>query len=127
MKVKRWRWRRNAVRRRSDVVEAWTRLFLGSALLVGAPLTGSLIGLSTFDNAQEKADHQRATSPDGRVGTRLGGHRTPVGPPRPLTSNRELSAASMELVDGGEWDANCKHQQACGTTATGQAAWCRAA
>ncbi|MFD7165212.1 Rv1733c family protein [Streptomyces violascens] len=62
VKVKRWRWRRNALRRQSDVVEAWTRLFLGSALLVGAPLTGSLIGLSTFDNAQAKADHQRATS-----------------------------------------------------------------
>ena len=35
-----WRWRRNPLRRRSDVVEAWTGLVLAVLLFVGAPLVG---------------------------------------------------------------------------------------
>lgn len=33
-----WRWRRNPLRRHSDVVEAWTALIVAVLLLVGAPL-----------------------------------------------------------------------------------------
>ncbi|MEU3253438.1 hypothetical protein [Streptomyces sp. NPDC006997] len=38
--VRGWRWRRNPLRRRSDVVEAWTVLAVVVLLLVGAPLAG---------------------------------------------------------------------------------------
>ena len=40
-RVRGWRWRRNPLRRRSDVVEAWTVLVGGGLLLVGAPLAGA--------------------------------------------------------------------------------------
>ncbi|MFB8774237.1 Rv1733c family protein [Streptomyces broussonetiae] len=39
-RVRGWRWRPNPLRRRSDVVEAWTVLVIAVLLLVGAPLAG---------------------------------------------------------------------------------------
>ncbi|MDI5969264.1 hypothetical protein POF50_007875 [Streptomyces sp. SL13] len=38
--VRLWRWRRNPLRRRSDVVEAWAGLAAGLVIVAGAPLTG---------------------------------------------------------------------------------------
>ncbi|QEU90117.1 hypothetical protein [Streptomyces kanamyceticus] len=55
-----WRWRRNPLRRRSDVVEAWTRLSLGVVALCVAPLTGAFAGLSTYDTTHAEAQRQRA-------------------------------------------------------------------
>ncbi|MFD9635081.1 Rv1733c family protein [Streptomyces violascens] len=60
-KVRRWRWRRNPLRRRSDTIEAWTGLMLGTALFIGAPLAGSLAGLTIYDQAQATAAQQRAS------------------------------------------------------------------
>uniref|UniRef100_A0AAU2UZ07 Uncharacterized protein n=1 Tax=Streptomyces sp. NBC_00003 TaxID=2903608 RepID=A0AAU2UZ07_9ACTN len=59
--MRRWRWRRNPLRRRSDTTEAWTGLVLGTALFVGAPLAGSLAGVAMYDHAQATAAQQRAS------------------------------------------------------------------
>ncbi|MGW5735948.1 MULTISPECIES: Rv1733c family protein [Streptomyces] len=59
-----WRWRRNPLRRRSDVVEAWTRVLLGAVMVLGAPLSGVFAGALTYDTLHTRADRQRT---DGRV------------------------------------------------------------
>ncbi|MET8944330.1 hypothetical protein ABZX30_12280 [Streptomyces sp. NPDC004542] len=59
-RVRGWRWRRNPLRRRSDVVEAWTALAVAVLLLVGAPLAGALAGLWAHDEALKAAIVQRA-------------------------------------------------------------------
>ncbi|CAM5267978.1 Rv1733c family protein [Streptomyces aurantiogriseus] len=59
-RVRGWRWRRNPLRRRSDVVAAWTALVVAVLLLVGAPLTGALVGRWAHDDARAMAAEQRA-------------------------------------------------------------------
>ncbi|MFL1897825.1 hypothetical protein ACJWDR_01850 [Streptomyces tauricus] len=46
-KLRFWRWRRNPLRRRSDVAEAWTVLVTGVLLAVGAPAVGVAVGMDT--------------------------------------------------------------------------------
>ncbi|MCX5243725.1 hypothetical protein OG895_00445 [Streptomyces sp. NBC_00201] len=55
-----WRWRRNPLRRHSDVVEAWTALIVAVLLLVGAPLAGALAGSWAHDEARGSATAERA-------------------------------------------------------------------
>jgi hypothetical protein len=55
-----WRWRHNPLRRRSDVVEAWTVLVVAVLLFVVAPLTGVAAGLYAHDRAENLALTQRA-------------------------------------------------------------------
>ncbi|KAB1148314.1 hypothetical protein F7R91_09560 [Streptomyces luteolifulvus] len=59
-RVRGWRWRRNPLRRRSDVVEAWTVLAVTLLLLVGAPLAGAVAGWWAHDDARAVAAAQRA-------------------------------------------------------------------
>ncbi|WP_225859293.1 Rv1733c family protein [Streptomyces albicerus] len=54
-RVRWWRWRRNALRRRSDVVEAWVVLAAWTVAVVG----GLLAGLVTQDVMQQSLDRQR--------------------------------------------------------------------
>ncbi|MEU1510961.1 hypothetical protein ABZ490_02210 [Streptomyces sp. NPDC005811] len=54
-----WRWRKNPLRRRSDVVEAWTALAVAVLLLVAVPLAGAVAGLWAHDEAQTVAVQQR--------------------------------------------------------------------
>ena len=55
-----WRWRRNPLRRRSDLVEAWTILAVAVLLFVGAPLAGAVAGRWAHDEARAVAVAQRA-------------------------------------------------------------------
>ncbi|MFD9094393.1 hypothetical protein [Streptomyces collinus] len=55
-----WRWRRNTLRRRSDVVEAWTVLVVSVLLFVVAPLVGVAAGLRAHDRAQTVAVAERS-------------------------------------------------------------------
>ena len=55
-RVRCWRWRRNPLRRRSDVVEAWVILAGWLLALVG----GLLGGLAAADAIERSADRQRA-------------------------------------------------------------------
>ncbi|KPI20383.1 hypothetical protein OK074_1212 [Actinobacteria bacterium OK074] len=59
-RVRGWRWRRNPLRRHSDVVEAWTALVVMVLLLVGAPLAGMLAGWWAYDDGRAQAAQQRA-------------------------------------------------------------------
>lgn len=52
--------RRNPLRRRSDVVEAWTAVAVAVLLCVAVPLAGALAGLWAHDEARAIAAVQRA-------------------------------------------------------------------
>lgn len=56
-----WRWRANPLRRRSDVVEAWTVLCVVLLLALGAPAAGAVAGLRAHADAAARAAAQRAT------------------------------------------------------------------
>lgn len=55
-----WRWRRNPLRRRSDVVEAWTAMIVTVLLFIGVPLTGTAVGRWAYDTARATQTAQRA-------------------------------------------------------------------
>jgi hypothetical protein len=59
-RVRGWRWRHNPLRRRSDMVEAWTALAVAILLFVGAPLAGALAGWWAHDQARAVAAAERA-------------------------------------------------------------------
>ncbi|MGW5431101.1 Rv1733c family protein [Streptomyces sp. NPDC004059] len=59
-RVRGWRWRRNPLRRHSDVVEAWTVLIVAVLLFVVTPLVGVAAGLRAHDTARSVAATQRA-------------------------------------------------------------------
>ncbi|MFJ4616705.1 hypothetical protein [Streptomyces sp. NPDC088812] len=59
-RVRAWRRRGNPLLRRSDVVEAWTALLVAVLLLVGAPLTGAVVGRWAHQEATATAAEQRA-------------------------------------------------------------------
>ncbi|MGQ4390231.1 Rv1733c family protein [Streptomyces sp. SAS_270] len=59
-RVRGWRWRRNSLRRRSDVVEACTVTVIAMLLLVGAPLATVAAGWWAHDATEAKAAAQRA-------------------------------------------------------------------
>lgn len=60
VRVRGWRWRRNPLRRRCDVVEAWTVLVVAVLLFVVAPLVGVAAGLHTQNRDAATAAAQRA-------------------------------------------------------------------
>ncbi|MDQ1072957.1 Rv1733c family protein [Streptomyces canus] len=59
-RVRGWRWRRNPLRRRSDVVEAWTVLAVTALMLLGAPLVGAVVGWWAHGDARTVAAAQRS-------------------------------------------------------------------
>ena len=59
-RVRDWRRRPNPLRRRSDVVEAWTVLAVAVLLLVGTPLAGVLTAWWAHGQARAMAAEQRA-------------------------------------------------------------------
>lgn len=83
--VRGWRWRRNPLRRRSDVVEAWTLLIVAVLLFVVAPLTGVAAGLHSYDRARTLAAAQRAERHPVRAV--VVGH--PSGRPATVQGDRE--------------------------------------
>lgn len=59
-RVRGWRWRHSPLRRRSDVVEAWTVLAVTVLLLVVAPSAGVIAAWWAHDDARDTAREQRA-------------------------------------------------------------------
>jgi len=59
-RVRGWRWRRNPMRRRCDVIEAWTALAVAVLLFLGAPLAGAAVGWWTYGDARATAVAERA-------------------------------------------------------------------
>jgi hypothetical protein len=61
--VKLWRWRRNPLRRRSDVVEAWAGAALCAVLAVGAPVSGIVAANGTHEAlVHQNQDRHRASA-----------------------------------------------------------------
>lgn len=115
-RVRGWRWRANPLRRRSDVVEAWTVLAVAVLLLVGAPLAGVVVGRWAHAEAEVTAVSQRAErhsvraevtgkdadSPPTTQGARQHAYRTTVRWTEPGGSERTASAR----VPGGTRDGD---------------------
>ncbi|MFD5480511.1 Rv1733c family protein [Streptomyces hawaiiensis] len=59
-RVRGWRWRRSPLRRRSDVVEAWTVLVVAVLIIVAAPLAGTAAARWAHDEARSVSMEQRA-------------------------------------------------------------------
>ncbi|MBW8820836.1 MAG: hypothetical protein JF598_22125, partial [Streptomyces sp.] len=59
-RVRGWRWRRNPLRRRSDVIEAWTVLAVAALMLLGAPLVGAVVGWWAHGDARAVAAAQHS-------------------------------------------------------------------
>ncbi|GAA1888824.1 Rv1733c family protein [Streptantibioticus ferralitis] len=55
-----WRWRRNQLRRRSDVIEAWASLVTVGLVVIGAPVAGLAAGKSVGSDLQRTMQRQRA-------------------------------------------------------------------
>jgi F0F1-type ATP synthase membrane subunit c/vacuolar-type H+-ATPase subunit K len=55
-----WRWRRNPLRRRSDVLEGWARLFAALLVVVGAPAAGWAVGDVVDDALHRMVRSERA-------------------------------------------------------------------
>ncbi|MGF1240733.1 Rv1733c family protein [Streptomyces sp. 2-6] len=54
-----WRWRRNPLRRRDDVVEAWIVLAMWTAIVIGGALVGTVVGRAVDrDFAAQRADRR---------------------------------------------------------------------
>ncbi|WP_406731354.1 hypothetical protein [Streptomyces sp. NBC_01794] len=68
MKVRWWRWRRNPLRRRSDVVEAWVVLVTSVVMAAGMPLAGALssvrVGSVLLQQRQERHRTSAALTED---------------------------------------------------------------
>ncbi|MEU2064566.1 hypothetical protein [Streptomyces sp. NPDC013455] len=54
-----WRWRRNPLRRTTDLAEAWAALVALVLIVVAAPVTGCLVGLSAQDSLQRAVRQQQ--------------------------------------------------------------------
>lgn len=59
-RIRGWRWRRNPLRRRSDVVEAWTTVVVALLLFVAAPVLGAATAWWGYGQAQQIVAEQRA-------------------------------------------------------------------
>ncbi|GAA2423217.1 Rv1733c family protein [Streptomyces coeruleofuscus] len=59
-RVRGWRWRRSPLRRRSDVVEAWTVLVVAVLILVGAPVVGAAAAWWAHGEARSVSAEQQA-------------------------------------------------------------------
>lgn len=54
-----WRWRRNPLRRATDLTEAWVALAALVLIAVAAPVTGVLVGTTAQDSLQRSAREQQ--------------------------------------------------------------------
>ncbi|MFF9098142.1 hypothetical protein ACF1AY_25215 [Streptomyces sp. NPDC014776] len=95
-RVRGWRWRRNPLRRRSDVVEAWTTLLVAVLLLLGAPLAGVLTGWWAHAESRAIAAEQRADRHEVRA--RVVG-RTPDTPASVEGGTRRTSPVTVRWTD----------------------------
>ncbi|KUN06048.1 hypothetical protein AQI95_14125 [Streptomyces yokosukanensis] len=56
-----WRWRGNALRRTTDLAEAWAALVALVLIVVAAPVTGCLVGAAAQDSLQRSVREQHHT------------------------------------------------------------------
>lgn len=114
-----WRWRRNPLRRTTDVVEAWVALAAAALMLVAAPLVGTATGSLTEEALHraiqtQHAERQKVTAtvvrpvaqppldPDPETASARDGHRlvvanwtTPEGSQRSGTVTTRIPTATI--------------------------------
>jgi len=98
-RVRGWRWRRNPLRRRSDVVEAWTALVLALLLCVGAPLAGTAAAWWAYGKAhaaQVTERAQRHEVPAVLV------EDAPAAAPSTQSGNRPLYRVKVRWIEPGK-------------------------
>jgi hypothetical protein len=85
-----WRWRRNPLRRATDLVEAWVALMALLLILVVAPVLGSLVGGMAQDVLQQSVRDQRHSRQlvTATVVRKL--DRSPLDPDPETTPGRDL-------------------------------------
>jgi hypothetical protein len=98
-RVRGWRWRRNPLRRRSDVVEAWTALVLAVLLCVGAPLAGTVAAWQAYDTAHAAQVTQRAQRPEVPA---LLVEDAPAAAPATQSGNQPLYRVKVRLTEPGK-------------------------
>ncbi|MBD0422589.1 hypothetical protein AB0L35_20090 [Streptomyces sp. NPDC052309] len=111
-RVRGWRWRRNPLRRRSDVVEAWTVLTVALLLFVGAPVLGAVSAWWAHGQAREVAAEQRADR--HRVGATVVG-RTPDTLPSVQSGGPHSYRATVRWSEPGGAERTTTTRVAAGT------------
>ncbi|MFF7308930.1 hypothetical protein [Streptomyces sp. NPDC008137] len=99
IRVRGWRWRRSPLRRRSDVVEAWTVLVVAVLLLVGAPLAGVAAASWAHDEATSLSAEQRAERHRVRAEV-VGGKGEPL--PTAEAGGQHAFRATVRWTEPGE-------------------------
>ncbi|MER5767272.1 hypothetical protein [Streptomyces sp. NPDC001985] len=100
-----WRWRRNPLRRATDLVEAWTALLAALLLVTAAPAVGWFAGSATEDSLRQSARQQRLQRHP--VTATVLGPLSPAGAPvytpdSPAAREKpRLVRARWTAVDGG--------------------------
>ncbi|MBB5939679.1 type IV pilus modification PilV family protein [Streptomyces zagrosensis] len=56
-----WRWRRNPLRRRTDVIEAWTVLLTAVIMVVGGAALGATTAVTVQEPLMEQHEHRHQT------------------------------------------------------------------
>ncbi len=102
-----WRFRRNPLRRREDVLEAWVLLVAWLAVVVAGPFVAVLSAeMTAHTAAQRRAERQPATAtlltdvPHGDLGSGSAGGR--VSAPVSWTDADGTRHTGKTLVDGGQ-------------------------
>ncbi|MFF7891775.1 hypothetical protein ACFZDI_07530 [Streptomyces sp. NPDC007907] len=85
-----WRWRRNPLRRATDLAEAWVALAALLLMLLAAPVVGALVGGSTEDALQRsvRAQHEARHLVTATVIRKL--DRSPLDADPETSSGRDL-------------------------------------
>lgn len=102
-----WRWRRNPLRRATDLAEAWVALATLLLILVVAPVLGALVGGVAQDALQKSVREQRLSRQlvTATVVRKL--DRSPLDPDPETASGRDLR--SRVLADWTGPDGTAQH------------------
>ncbi|MEV5846308.1 hypothetical protein ACGF3G_46200 [Streptomyces sp. NPDC048179] len=102
-----WRWRRNPLRRATDLAEAWVALAALLLIAVAAPVLGSLVGAAAEDALQRsvRQQHHDRHLVTATVVRKLGG--SPVEPDPDATSAHDTR--SRVLADWTAPDGTRQH------------------
>ncbi|MFJ9711766.1 hypothetical protein [Streptomyces sp. NPDC101234] len=102
-----WRWRRNPLRRATDLVEAWVALAALLLTVVAAPLLGSLVGAAAQKALQEsvRQQHHDRSLVTATVVRKLGG---PLVEPDPDATSAH-DTRSRVLADWTAPDGTHRH------------------
>ncbi|MFF4957135.1 Rv1733c family protein [Streptomyces sp. NPDC001222] len=102
-----WRWRRNPLRRTTDLVEAWLALAAMVLVLVAAPVAGAVIGAVAQNSLQRAVRDQQRTHHQvaATVVRRL--RHAPVEPDPESPASRQRQ--SQVLADWAAPDGTARH------------------